>query len=131
VKALLISANPRLREEMAVAVRSVGRRAGEPVEAFLEAADGVRGIALARRHQPDLVIADEITSRAGAFAVAQDLKGGEPPFRGIVVILLDRPQDEWLAGWSGADAWFVKPVDPFALADTVAGFLTEANKEAV
>jgi DNA-binding response OmpR family regulator len=35
------------------------------------------------------------------------------------VILLDRKQDEWLARWSGADAWFVKPVDPFALADAL------------
>jgi DNA-binding response OmpR family regulator len=33
------------------------------------------------------------------------------------VILLERRHDAWLATWSGADAWFVKPVDPFELAD--------------
>jgi hypothetical protein len=38
-----------------------------------------------------------------------------------VIILLDRKVDEWLARWSGADAWFVKPIDPFALADAVRG----------
>jgi len=26
-----------------------------------------------------------------------------------------------LASWSGADPWFVKPVDPFALAESVEG----------
>jgi hypothetical protein len=36
-----------------------------------------------------------------------------------VVLVLARAQDEWLAKWSGADAWFTRPVDPFALADRV------------
>jgi DNA-binding response OmpR family regulator len=63
------------------------------------------------------VVADEIASRAGAFAMARDLRGAQEPFSGAIVILLDRHHDQWLAKWSGADAWFVKPVDPFALAD--------------
>ena len=46
-------------------------------------------------------------------------------FPGVVVVLLDRSQDQWLAKWSGADAWFVKPVDPFALADRVVDLLRE------
>ena len=33
------------------------------------------------------------------------------------VIRWQRKHDAWLARWSGADAWFVKPVDPFELAD--------------
>jgi DNA-binding response OmpR family regulator len=78
-----------------------------------------------------VVVADEIASRAGGFAVALDLKGAVPPFPGIVVILLDRPQDRWLARWSGADAWFDKPVNPFELAETVAALLAGDRKEAV
>ena len=35
------------------------------------------------------------------------------------MIILERKHDAWLARWSGADAWFVKPVDPFELADRV------------
>jgi DNA-binding response OmpR family regulator len=35
----------------------------------------------------------------------------------VIVVLLARRQDAWLARWSGADAWFTKPVDPFELAD--------------
>jgi hypothetical protein len=46
------------------------------------------------------------------------------------VILLERSQDAWLAKWSGADAWFVKPVNPFELADTLGEF-TANRKEAV
>jgi DNA-binding response OmpR family regulator len=36
-----------------------------------------------------------------------------------VIIVLARKQDEWLARWSGADAWVTKPVDPFLFADKV------------
>jgi DNA-binding response OmpR family regulator len=79
---------------------------------------------LAWRHTPEVVIADEITSRAGAFALARDLKGAQPPHPARIVILLDRAQDQWLARWSGADAWFVKPVNPFELAETISGFLS-------
>jgi len=117
---------------MALAARSVRRRSapGETL-GLLEAGDGVQGMKLAWRHQPDVVVADEITSRAGAFALARDLKGSEPPFRGRVVILLDRAEDQWLARWAGADAWFVKPVNPFDLAETIAELVDGQDKEAV
>jgi DNA-binding response OmpR family regulator len=69
------------------------------------------------RERPDAVVADEIASRAGAFALAKALRGDADPYRGVIVILLERRQDEWLARWSGADAWFVRPVDPFDVAD--------------
>jgi DNA-binding response OmpR family regulator len=130
VQVLVISGDPAVREWVAVALRSAGRRLNEPFE-VLEASDGVRGAALAWRRLPDVVVADEITSRAGAFAVARDLKGADPAFPGVVVILLDRPQDEWLARWSGADVWFDKPVNPFELGDAVAGLLEARRKEAV
>ncbi|HEY1331447.1 MAG TPA: hypothetical protein VGH10_08240 [Actinomycetota bacterium] len=124
MKVLLVSADPALRAHMAVAMRGARRALGgnEPFTA-LEAADGAAGIAIAWRERPDIVVADEITSRAGAFALTRELKGARVPFAGRIVILLDRPQDEWLASWAGADAWFVKPVDPFALGDTVASMM--------
>jgi DNA-binding NarL/FixJ family response regulator len=120
MKVLLVSADPDVREQMAVTARSVRRRFG-PLEPFevLEAADGVEGIRMAWRHRPAVVVADEITSRAGAFALTRELKGAEPPFPGKVLILLDRSQDEWLARWAEADGWFVKPFDPFELGEAV------------
>lgn len=115
MKVLLVSPDPATREMMRIAVGSIAHKAeGEPQ--FLEAADGERGIKAAWREMPQIVVADEIASRAGAFALARDLRGAETPFPGAIIILLDRSQDTWLARWSGADAWFVKPVDPFALA---------------
>ncbi len=107
---------------MRVAVAGIERRLGARLE-FLEAADGVAGLRLAWREQPDAIVAEEIASRMGAFALAKDLRGAEQPYTGAIVILLDRRQDVWLAKWSGADAWFVKPVDPFALADRLLGLV--------
>ena len=43
----------------------------------------------------------------------------------MIVILLERSHDAWLARWSGADAWFVKPVDPFELADRLLELVSE------
>jgi len=116
VKVLLVSPDPRSRELMALAVAGIERRLGVPLE-FLEASDGERGVRVAFRERPDAVVADEIASRAGAFALARDLRGATEPYPGTIVILLDRRQDAWLARWAGADAWFVKPVDAFDLAD--------------
>ncbi|MFM8999617.1 MAG: two-component system response regulator [Actinomycetota bacterium] len=121
---LLVAADPATRELMRLTVRSIERRLGTPIR-FLEAPDGERGVAVALRERPDAVVADEIMSPAGAFALARDLRGQAEPYPGSIVILLDRRQDEWLARWSGADAWFVKPVDPFALADRLLGLVTE------
>jgi DNA-binding response OmpR family regulator len=133
VKALLISSSADTRQQMGLAVRSVRRKVGDQLE-LLHAADGIAGMQAAHRLQPAVVVVDEILSGAGAFAVAKDLKGSIPPYPGRVIILLERAQDAWLARWSGADAWFVQPVDPFELAETVAGYLTAPEpiaKEAV
>jgi DNA-binding response OmpR family regulator len=118
VKALLISPDPKLRETLRVTLGALERELGGPWR-YLEAVDGVEGIRIAWRERPEVVVADEIASRAGAFAVVKDLKGAMEPFPGVVVVALARQADEWLAKWSGADAWFVKPVDPFTLTDTV------------
>jgi DNA-binding response OmpR family regulator len=130
VKVLLVSADPAVRESMELVIRSAERSVGERFE-FIEARNGKVGIALAWRHRPQVVVADEITSPAGAFALAKDLKDAERPFEGAVIILLDRSQDAWLARWSGADAWFVKPINPFEVAERVARFLVESREEAV
>ena len=115
VKVLLVSADARARDLMRLAVSGIERRLGSTIE-FVEARNGEVGVRVAWREAPDAIVADEIASRMGAFALAKDLRGAEAPYVGVIVILLDRKQDEWLAKWSGADAWFVKPVDPFELA---------------
>jgi len=123
VKVLLVSPDPASRELMALAVAGIERRLGTPL-VFLEASNGERGMAIALRERPDVVVADEIASRAGAFALAMDLRGAPERYPGVIVILLERRHDAWLAEWSGADAWFVKPVDAFELADRLLELVT-------
>jgi DNA-binding response OmpR family regulator len=124
VDVLLMSPDPRSRDLMALAVRSIERRIGSPLR-FRAAKNGELAIRAALRDRPDIVVADEIASRAGAFALAKALRDNAVPFTGVIVILLERKQDAWLARWSGADAWFVRPVDPFELADRVLELVTQ------
>ena len=124
VNVLLVSPDVRSRELMALAVRSIERALGSEI-AFTAAKNGELGIKAAQRDHPDVIVADEIASRAGAFALAKTLRDAQQPYRGVIVILLERKHDAWLAKWSGADAWYVKPVDPFELADRVLELVTE------
>ena len=109
---------------MALAVRSIERALGTDIS-FTAARNGELGIRAAQRNHPDVIVADEIASRAGAFALAKTLRDDPVPYTGVIVILLERKHDAWLARWSGADAWFVRPVDPFELADRVLELVTE------
>lgn len=124
VDALLVSSDPASRDLMALAVRSIERRIGSPMR-FRAAKNGELGVRAALRDRPRVVVADEIASRAGAFALAKTLRDDTHPFTGVIVILLERKHDAWLARWSGADAWFVRPVDPFELADRILELVTE------
>lgn len=128
MKVLLVSPDPRSRELMALAVGSIERRLATPLR-FIEASNGEQGVAVARRERPDVIVADEIASRAGAFALARDLRGATEPYPGAIVILLERKHDAWLAKWSGADAWFVKPVDPFELADRLVQLVARTDEK--
>jgi DNA-binding response OmpR family regulator len=126
VNVLLVSPDPASRDMTRLAVRSIERAVGSPLE-FLEATNGSEGVRLALRHRPDAIVADEIASGEGAFSMAKTLRGELEPYDGVIVILLERKHDEWLARWSGADAWFVKPVDPFALADRMLELVEEGG----
>ena len=116
MRVLLVSPDAEARDLFRIAVGSIERRLGEPVS-FQDAVDGEQGARIGLRERPDAVVADEIASRAGAFSLARDLRGAVEAYRGPIVIVLERKHDAWLARWSGADAWLVRPIDPFELAD--------------
>jgi DNA-binding response OmpR family regulator len=124
VDVLLVSPDPASRDLMALAVRSIERRLGEELR-FRAARNGDLGIKAARRNPPDVIVADEFASREGAFSLARTLRDDRDPYRGVIVILLERMHDAWLARWSGADAWYVKPADPFEVADRLLELLEE------
>ena len=119
-----MSPDERTRDMMALSVRSIERRSRSELR-FRAARNGDLGVHAALRDRPDVIVADEIASRAGAFSLARTLRDDVEPYTGVIVILLDRVHDTWLAKWSGADAWFVKPVDPFELADRLLELVTE------
>ncbi len=128
MRVLLVSPDANARDLMRVAVGSLERRLGEPVS-FLDALDGELGAKVGLRERPDAVVADEIASRAGAFSMAKDLRGAPNPYLGPIVIILERKHDAWLARWSGADAWFVRPVDPFELADRLVELIRSRGQQ--
>jgi DNA-binding response OmpR family regulator len=130
VKALVISPDEETRQHLRIALQSAERRTGGAWQ-YLEASDGLAGLRVAWRELPDVVVVDEIASRAGAFAVAKDLRGAVEPFPGAIIIVLARREDAWLARWAGADAWFERPIDPFALADGVVEAVTRRHPQEV
>lgn len=89
-----------------------------------EASNGLEALKRAREEDDyGLVIADETTEPFGAFGLARELKIlPEPP---AVIVLLERPQDTWLAKWSGTDRWLTQPIDPFGLKRAARELLAE------
>lgn len=66
----------------------------------------------------DLVILDGEAAPAGGMGIARQMKDEiyqAPP----VLVLVGRPQDNWLATWSRADAVVAHPLDPIELSGAV------------
>ncbi|MEY3254701.1 MAG: hypothetical protein RJA01_707 [Actinomycetota bacterium] len=67
----------------------------------------------------DLYILDGEAVPEGGLGVAKQLK--DEVFNcGVVIVLVGRKSDAWLAGWSRAEGVITHPIDPFTLAQTVA-----------
>lgn len=72
----------------------------------------------------DLVVTDETTEPFGGLGLSREVKLLiDPP---AIIVLLERSQDQWLARWSGADRWLVRPIDAFELADIAAALVRPA-----
>lgn len=103
--------------------------AGRPDVDFLRVATPHRALALL--DDPDehgrfeLVVADNDTHPAGGFYLSREVRARRdmghhaPP----VLLVLARPQDAWLSDWSQADAYLIRPIDPFDLAEAVDALL--------
>jgi CheY-like chemotaxis protein len=122
VKILLVAREPAFRERLRLALERL-EATGETVE-FHEAGDGNGAIAVAEQVHPDLVVVEIGVSPYGGFGLTRDLKSFED-LACPVIVILERPQDEWLGRWSGADALVNRPVDPFALAQVARRLVEE------
>jgi CheY-like chemotaxis protein len=114
VRLLLVSGDARVSAQVTTAL--MGQRDLDVVEV----ATPQRALALIDDGEAfDIVVADNDTHPTGGFYLAREVAArrevGEevPP----VVLLLARAQDAWLSDWAQADAWLLKPVDPFDLAE--------------
>jgi len=117
VKVLVVNQNERLSGELTSAL--VGEESVEVLE--------VRTPQLALRlldrgDRFDLVLADADTAPTGGFALSREVKARARMGREVppVILLIAREQDKFLAKWCEADAFIIKPPDPFNLHSVVA-----------
>lgn len=74
----------------------------------------------------DLYILDGESVPEGGMGIAKQLK--DEVFNcGVVVVLVGRASDAWLAGWSRAEGVMSHPLDPFTLAATVADIFRKSR----
>lgn len=83
------------------------------------AADGVKGVAAAKQHKPDLILLDLMLPKLSGFEVCKLLKTDNATWKIPVVIMstLSDPESRDRATQAGADYFIPKPYD---LASTMA-----------
>lgn len=77
---------------------------------------------------PALVVVDLLTGSAGGFALGRDMSQDRGLASVPMLMLIDRPQDEWLARQAGADAVRTKPIDTAELVATALEIVGENAK---
>ena len=79
----------------------------------LEAADGAEGIALARRHLPDVVLSDVMMPGTDGYELVRMLReSAETDFLSIILLTAQAEDEQRLAGLErGADDYIVKPFE--------------------
>lgn len=108
-------------------IQGIGTRpdsALPPLE-FVEVATGPMVIERLAAAGIDLAILDGEATPFGGMGVAKQVKDevdAPPP----IIVLTGRPQDNWLASWSRAEAVVPRPIDPMRLTATVIDLLGSA-----
>lgn len=116
MKVLLVSNSARLNSQVRSAL--VGRSEVD----FLEVATPQRALQQIDDEGPfDVVVADNDTHPTGGLFLAREIKARGQMGRAMpsIILLLAREQDIWLSNWSQADAYILKPVDPFDFAEVL------------
>lgn len=116
MKVLLVSTNPAVNDRVRSALL------GFEDTDIAVVATPQRALARLDEAGPfDIVVADNDLHPTGGFYLAREVAARRQMGRDMppVVLLLARSQDIWLANWSQSDAYVLKPVDPFDLAEVV------------
>ena len=121
LKVMVYSDNVDTRQEFMLALGRRPSRELPPVE-YVEVATEPMVIRTADAGGLDLLILDGEATPAGGMGICRQLK--DELYKGPpILVVVARPQDAWLATWSRADAVVSQPIDPMAMAQTVAGLL--------
>jgi CheY-like chemotaxis protein len=113
VRVLVVSDDPLVRE---------GARFGFLSDVSVTFAVDAREAWRVLEHEaPSVVVVDMQTGNAGGFALARDMSESGRLAEVPTLILLERPQDAWLARAAGARAYRVKPLSSGELPRAVMG----------
>lgn len=110
MRVLLVTTNPRVSTSVTTAL------IGDPETEVIQVRTPERGVALIDEGERfDIVVGDADTAPSGGFFLAREIKARVQMGRDMppVVLLLARAQDVFLSNWSQADAFALKPIDPF------------------
>ncbi|MDR2454285.1 MAG: hypothetical protein LBD51_07050 [Bifidobacteriaceae bacterium] len=115
---LLYSDNATFRGLVRDTIGQVIGAQSTPIE-WTEVATHQMAMANCFEHRYDLVVIDNESAKLGGVGLVRQMRA-ELPWQPVVLLLLARQQDAWLAAWSGADAALLQPVDPFELVSQAA-----------
>lgn len=93
--------------------------------AVLEAANGTEAVAMARRHQPTIILLDVMMPDISGFDVTKILKS-DPQTAAIPILILSIIEDREHGIALGADAYLTKPVATSLLLEEISTLITQA-----
>ena len=121
LRVLVYSSNTDVRRRVKQAIGQIPDSSLAPID-FVDCATHNAVAREMASGKIDLVIVDGEASPSGGIGLAKQLKDELlqcPP----IVVITARPDDAWLADWSGADASVSRDLDPIVLKEAVAPLL--------
>lgn len=121
VDVVLYSADKERRQAV---IEGIGVRAGKglPKINWIQTATAPGTITAVEETVPPIVVLDADAPKVGGMAVGRDIIN-ELEQNPVIILLTARPQDQWLATWSGASYTVLAPYKPIDLQETMAAAL--------
>jgi len=129
LRVLVYSDDRRIRDAV---ITSLGRRPAKdlPRIEFIQVATEPVVKSELKTGKINLAILDGEAAPAGGMGIARNAKDEVfncPP----IIVLIQRPQDAWLATWSKAEGVVPMPIDPVVLVDVATTLLRRVDKTAI